>query len=143
MRIDGHQRHLRHWSRLDIGLRLRILARAHFSLVGSPFLHLLVHQPHAGVHRLGCGTLKVRIECGVDAISMIVQLAFAELVRKLVLYQVHEVRSVAGFHVECTFRSTFLRHARFAPDGRTVVYDSTTDGKPTELFSTRTDTAEA
>ena len=44
---------------------------------------------------------------------------------------------------QITFRSTFLRHARFAPDGRTVVYDSTTDGKPTELFSTRTDTAEA
>ena len=36
-----------------------------------------------------------------------------------------------------------IRHARFAPDGRTVVYDATTDGKPTELFSTRTDTIEA
>ncbi len=44
---------------------------------------------------------------------------------------------------QISFRSAFIRHARFAPDGRTVVYDSTTDGKPTELFSTRTDTIEA
>jgi serine/threonine protein kinase/WD40 repeat protein len=44
---------------------------------------------------------------------------------------------------QISFRSAYVRHARFAPDGRTVVYDSTTDGKPTELFSTRTDTIEA
>jgi serine/threonine protein kinase/Tol biopolymer transport system component len=44
---------------------------------------------------------------------------------------------------QITFRSAYLRHARFAPDGRTVVYDGTGDGKPTELFSTRTDTAES
>jgi len=44
---------------------------------------------------------------------------------------------------QITFRQEYLRHARFAPDGRTVVYDGTTDGKPTELFSTRTDTAES
>jgi serine/threonine protein kinase/Tol biopolymer transport system component len=44
---------------------------------------------------------------------------------------------------QITFRSAYLRRARFAPDGRTVVYDGTGDGKPTELFSTRTDTAEA
>jgi serine/threonine protein kinase len=44
---------------------------------------------------------------------------------------------------QISFRSAYIRHARFAPDGRTVVYDSTGDGKPTELFSTRTDTIEA
>ena len=44
---------------------------------------------------------------------------------------------------QITFRSAYLRHARFAPDGSTVVYDGTGDGKPTELFSTRTDTAES
>jgi eukaryotic-like serine/threonine-protein kinase len=44
---------------------------------------------------------------------------------------------------QITFRPAYLRHARFAPDGRTVVYDGTGDGKPTELFSTRTDTAES
>jgi hypothetical protein len=44
---------------------------------------------------------------------------------------------------QITFRSAYLRRARFAPDGRTVVCDGTGDGKPTELFSTRTDTAEA
>jgi Tol biopolymer transport system component len=44
---------------------------------------------------------------------------------------------------QITFRSAYLRHARFAPDGRTVVYDGIGDGKPVELFSTRTDTAES
>ena len=44
---------------------------------------------------------------------------------------------------QITFRQEYLRRARFAPDGRTVVYDGTSDGKPTELFSTRTDTAES
>jgi serine/threonine protein kinase/Tol biopolymer transport system component len=44
---------------------------------------------------------------------------------------------------QITFRSAYLRHARFAPDGRTVVYDGIGDGKPPELFSTRTDTAES
>jgi eukaryotic-like serine/threonine-protein kinase len=44
---------------------------------------------------------------------------------------------------QITFRSAYLRHARFAPDGSTVVYDGTGNGKPTELFSTRTDTAES
>lgn len=44
---------------------------------------------------------------------------------------------------QLSFRSAYIRHARFAPDGRTVVYDVTTDGKPTTLFSTRTDTFEA
>ena len=43
---------------------------------------------------------------------------------------------------QISFSSEYIRHARFAPDGRTVIYDSTSDGK-TELFSTRTDTIEA
>ncbi len=47
-----------------------------------------------------------------------------------------------GF-AQITFRSSYLRHARFAPDGRTVIYDGFGDGKPAELFSTRTDTAES
>ena len=42
--------------------------------------------------------------------------------------------------IKMTFRPAYVRHARFSPDGRTVVFDSTTDGKPTELVSTRTDT---
>jgi len=49
-------------------------------------------------------------------------------------------------HAEFTqlsFRSAYIRHARFTPDGRTVVFDATTGGKGTELFSTRTDTIEA
>ncbi len=57
-------------------------------------------------------------------------------------YLLHPAASHPAFN-QISFRSAFFRHARFAPDSRTVVYNVTTDGKPTELFSTRTDTAEA
>jgi eukaryotic-like serine/threonine-protein kinase len=43
---------------------------------------------------------------------------------------------------QLTFRPAYIHHARFAPDGRTVVYDADLDGKPMALFSTRTDTVE-
>ncbi len=42
--------------------------------------------------------------------------------------------------VQCqrlTYRRGFVTAARFAPDGRTVVYSATWDGAPTELFSVR------
>jgi serine/threonine protein kinase/dipeptidyl aminopeptidase/acylaminoacyl peptidase len=42
-----------------------------------------------------------------------------------------------------TFRRGAIQSARFAPDGRTVVYGAAWDGKPYELFSVRTDTVES
>ena len=44
---------------------------------------------------------------------------------------------------QISFRSEYIRNARIAPDGRTVVYGALSGGKPMSLFSTRTDTAEA
>jgi hypothetical protein len=40
---------------------------------------------------------------------------------------------------QLTFRRGWLDNARFAPDGRTVVYGAGWEGKPVELFQTRTD----
>jgi hypothetical protein len=42
-----------------------------------------------------------------------------------------------------TFRRGFADNARFAPDGRTVIYGAAWDGQPTELFMTRTDSPES
>jgi Tol biopolymer transport system component len=42
-----------------------------------------------------------------------------------------------------TFRRGNVLHGRFAPDGRTIVYSAAWDGKPTELFSVRTDGVES
>lgn len=42
-----------------------------------------------------------------------------------------------------TFRRGNVLKARFAPDGRTVVYGAAWDGKPAELFSVRTDSLES
>jgi eukaryotic-like serine/threonine-protein kinase len=44
---------------------------------------------------------------------------------------------------QLTFRRGEVYSARFAPDGQTVVYASAWDGKPVELFSTRTDRPES
>jgi serine/threonine protein kinase len=46
------------------------------------------------------------------------------------------------FH-RLTFRRGNLLSARFTPDGKTVVYGAAWDGKPTELFSVRTDAKES
>ncbi|MFY9550349.1 MAG: protein kinase [Thermoanaerobaculia bacterium] len=42
-----------------------------------------------------------------------------------------------------TFRRGNLLSARFAPDGKTVVYSAAWEGKPAELFSVRTDSGES
>ena len=44
---------------------------------------------------------------------------------------------------QLTFRRGWISFGRFAPDGRTVLYAAAWDGKPVEIFSTRTDTAES
>jgi serine/threonine protein kinase/Tol biopolymer transport system component len=61
----------------------------------------------------------------------------------LATYYLYHPKVIHPEFTQISFRSAYLRHARFAPDGRTVVYDATSDGKPTQLFSTRTDTIEA
>jgi serine/threonine protein kinase/Tol biopolymer transport system component len=50
-------------------------------------------------------------------------------------------RSFAGEFTQITFRSAYIRSARFAP-GKTVVYGAAINGEPQQLFSTRTDTYE-
>ena len=42
-----------------------------------------------------------------------------------------------------TFRRGIVRSARFAPDGRTVVYGASWDGQPSQLFLSRPDTPES
>ena len=42
-----------------------------------------------------------------------------------------------------TYRRGFLTGARFAPDGQTIVYSAAWDGKPSEIFTTRIDSAES
>jgi hypothetical protein len=44
---------------------------------------------------------------------------------------------------QLTFRRGWVDEARFAPDGRTIVYGAGWDGKPVELFQTRTDSPES
>jgi eukaryotic-like serine/threonine-protein kinase len=67
--------------------------------------------------------------------------AVVVLVAVVVLLLERPAASVPEF-TQLTFRPADIHHARFAPDGRTVVYDAAIDGKPIALFSTRTDTAE-
>ena len=47
-----------------------------------------------------------------------------------------------AFH-RLTFRRGYVVSARFAPDGKTVVYSAAWEGRPAELFSVRTDSLES
>ena len=50
--------------------------------------------------------------------------------------------SFAGTFTQLTFRSTFIRNARFAA-GKTIVYGASVYGEPMQIISTRTDTFES
>ena len=50
--------------------------------------------------------------------------------------------SFAGTFTQITFRSAYIRNARFAA-GRTIVYGASVYGQPMQIFSTRTDTFES
>ena len=76
----------------------------------------------------------ILLGCAIVAVVAIATLAY------WLLHRPAEAR--IGF-TQISFRSEYIRSARIAPDGRTVVYGATATGKPMSLFSTRTDTAEA
>jgi dipeptidyl aminopeptidase/acylaminoacyl peptidase len=44
---------------------------------------------------------------------------------------------------QLTFRRGYVTGARFAPDGQTVIYSASWDGKPSEIFTTRIDGPES
>jgi len=46
-------------------------------------------------------------------------------------------RSPMPSYEQLTFRRGFVNHARFAPDGQTLVYSAAWNGNPLEIFSTR------
>ena len=58
------------------------------------------------------------------------------------LWRYTHPRSVDWKFTQITFRSAYIRTARFAP-GRTVIYGANINANPTEIFSTRTDTIES
>jgi Tol biopolymer transport system component len=50
--------------------------------------------------------------------------------------------TTSSFH-RLTFRRGNIAHARFAPDGQTIVYDAALEGKPLELYTTRSDSTDS
>ncbi len=44
---------------------------------------------------------------------------------------------------QLTFRGGTIRMARFAPDGKTIVYSAAWEGNPTELYTTRPESPES
>ena len=66
--------------------------------------------------------------------------AIALLAAGLWLYM--RPRSSIEHFIQITFRSAYIRTARFAA-GRTVVYGASINGEPMDIFSTRTDTFES
>ncbi len=52
-------------------------------------------------------------------------------------------KSATPYYQQLTFRRGIVNHARFAPDGQTVVYSAAWNGKPFEIFSTRAGSTES
>ncbi|MGA8441049.1 MAG: protein kinase [Candidatus Sulfotelmatobacter sp.] len=67
----------------------------------------------------------------VSAVALLVGLAVGALLLQRPLQP-----SFANYH-PLTFRRGIVLSARFAPDGRTVVYSAAWEGKPLDLFNTR------
>src|SRR5262249_3803708 len=44
---------------------------------------------------------------------------------------------------QLTFRRGYIANARFSPDGRTVIYGASWDGRPFQVFSTQPDSPES
>ena len=80
------------------------------------------------------GRKRTRMIVAAIAAAVVVLIAIGALL-------LHRAAAAPEF-TQLTFRPAYIQHARFAPDARTVVYDADVDGKPMELFSARTDTAE-
>ncbi len=52
-------------------------------------------------------------------------------------------KSPSPTYEQLTFRRGIIKHARFAPDGQTLVYSATWNGSPLEIFSTRSRSTES
>ena len=79
MRVKCDQCHLR----IGVWLAQLLVARMH------P-VHLCVHHVNRRVDGLSCDALQIRIERGVDAQALAVEVAIAESLRKLIVHQVYE-----------------------------------------------------
>ena len=77
-------------------------------------------------------------------LATITALAIAALGAAFLLGQRTKGQTVGQpwFH-QLTFRRGYVAQARFAPDGRTIVYSAAWDGRPLEVFETRTDSLES
>ena len=95
VRIQRHQGHLR----LRTFQHLGLVFLAHLDALGPQLFYLLVHQLDAVLHRLRRGLLQVRIQRRVNAVRAVIQLVLAVFADERVPHHVHEVRSVAGFHI--------------------------------------------
>ena len=95
MGIQRDERDLCLRSRRDFGFKL--LSNLH--LLGAQLLDLLVHKLDPGFNCLRRCLLQVRIKRRVNAVRLIVQIAFVELVDQCVAHHVDKIGGVARFHV--------------------------------------------
>ncbi|HKS72958.1 MAG TPA: protein kinase [Terriglobales bacterium] len=74
--------------------------------------------------------------------------AFAALVLATAAYYAGKREGLANsitppIYHQLTFRGGTIRMARFAPDGKTIVYSAAWEGNPTELYTTRPESPES
>ncbi len=95
MRIEYDHRHLR----LRAGENFGLYFLADLLALGAHLFDLLIDQLHSHLDGLRRRLLQVGIERSVDAIGLVVEIMFGELLQQRVAHHVDEIGRVAGFHV--------------------------------------------
>ena len=76
------------------------------------------------------------------AAAAVIAVAAAALLSRRLALQAHPATTAAVFH-RLTFRRGLINSARFASDGQTIVYSAAWDGRPAEIFTTRSGSTES
>ena len=89
-------------------------------------------------------TQRVRATSGRSVVRLAVTAVVAVVIAGgAFLLGEHAGLTPAPSYQQITFRRGTIRSARFAPDGRTIIYGASWDGAPTQLFSTRLESPES
>jgi eukaryotic-like serine/threonine-protein kinase len=99
----------------------------------------------AAVSRTESGAVAVLPRAGLGKrlwIPLLIALLLASNVATYFVGVRQATKPLPSFH-RLTFRRGQISTAKFAPDGQTIVYGATWEGRPAELFSTRTEGTES
>ncbi len=97
-----------------------------------------VAVPGTGILRAGSIAWRTRVALLLAAAAVVIITAYVEGRRQGLAHSISPPT-----YRQLTFRGGTIRMARFAPDGRTIVYSAAWEGNPVELYTTRPESPES